>query len=400
VESVFDGVKIIEVAQWTLVPAASMVFADFGADVIKIENPLTGDPQRGLVSAGAVPGAHGVNFIQEQTNRGKRSLTLNLRDPRGRRILGELVGTADVFVTNYLPGVRSRLRIDEDSIRADNPGIVYASALGQGSHGPDAGKGGYDAAMYWARGGVAWSLAEGDGLPPVQPGGFGDKAAAMNLAFGIAAGLFRRSQTGHGGSVETSLLATALWQNSSAVTYSLGLGADFRRQDRPVSNPIVHVYATSDGRAVSLVMLQSDRYWPDLCTRIGRPDLITDERFRDSAARQRNATDCIAELQAVFGTQPLAHWREQLADAAGPWAPVQTTLEAAADVQTLANAYLAEVDYGDGVTAQLVHAPVQFDDGAPALARGPELGQHTEEVLLEMGMDWPEILALKDEGIL
>lgn len=285
--SVFDGVRVVEVAQWTLAPAAAMVLADFGAEVIKIENPATGDPQRQLASGGAVPIVNGVNFIHEQSNRGKKSLSLNLQDERGRKILGDLVATADVFVTNFLPSVRQRLRIDEESIRVHNPGIVYASALGQGSKGPDADKGGYDAAMYWARGGVGWSVSDAGSPPPLQPGGFGDKAAAMNLAFGIAAALFRRGRTGEGGSVETSLLSTALWQNSSAVTYSLGLEEDFRRSDRPITNPIVHVYRTSDDRWISLVMLQSDRYWDDLCERIGRPDLIKDSRYIDAASRTR-----------------------------------------------------------------------------------------------------------------
>lgn len=398
--AVFDGVRVLEVAQWTFAPAAAAVLADFGAAVIKIEDLATGDPQRGLASAGVVPTVNGVNVVTAQTNRGKRSVGVNLRDPRGQELLMRLVDQSDVFVTNFRAPARMKLGFDEDTVRSRNPRIIYARATGQGPRGPEADRGGYDFTSYWMRSGIAAALTAEDAERPLnQPPAFGDKAGAMNLAFGIAAALFRRERTGQGAIVDVSLLGSALWQHSSAILYSWGLGQEFPVASGRSTNPIARGYRTADGRWIALMMIESDRWWADLCRHLGRADLITDERFADAAARSEHYADCVAELEQVFAALPLAECERRFTDLTGPWAVLRSMGETADDPQVIANGYAVTVDHG-GVEAPLMSAPVQFDEQVPELSRAPEHAEHSEEVLLELGYGWDAIVALKDTGVL
>jgi crotonobetainyl-CoA:carnitine CoA-transferase CaiB-like acyl-CoA transferase len=395
------GVRVIEVASWMFVPSGGSVLADWGADVVKVEPP-TGDPQRGLVSSGLLPGGDGVNFMLEQPNRSKRSVVIDLSRPAGHEALMRLVETADVFVTSYLPAVRRKLRIDVDDVRARRPDIVYARGSGQGPRGPDADKGGYDGASYWARGGVAAVMPEREGgWPPGQVApGFGDVMAGMATAGGIAAALVQRERTGEGSVVDCSLLATAMWQVSPLVVAARLFGfSKIPQGDRRMApNPLVNVYRTADDRFLSLILLQSDRHWPELCRLIGRPDLADDERFADAAARADNKVACVEALDEVFGSRPLHHWADRLADFSGVWCPFQTLDELYDDPQVVANGYLPEMTTASGQAVQLVANPVQFDERPPEITRAPEHGEHTETVLLELGMGWDEIAALKEAG--
>ena len=392
--AIFEGVNVVEVAQFVFGPAAGAVLADHGADVIKVERTGSGDPQRGLG-----PSFDGVDVGNEQVNRGKRSIRLDLADPRGRAVLGRLVERADVFLTNYLPPARTKLGLDEASIRDLNEPIVYASATSMGSSGPDSDRPGYDATAYWARGGIATTLTTGT-TPPTQPGSFGDKMAAMNLAFGIAGALFERARTGRGVTVETSLYATALWQNSSAISYSLSAGTDIRRQDQPIVNPLVNTYRTADDRWVALVMQDIGRFWPDLCSRLGRTDLIDDPRFVDPVTLVANGGECIEELTRIFGGAPLDVWRERLAGALGAWEPLQTILESANDSQVAPNGYIQDVEIGGGAIAHLVAAPVQFDGQPAILRRAPKLGEHSAEILRVAGYSDDSIAELRTGGVI
>lgn len=390
----------MEVSQWTFAPAAAAVLAEFGADVIKVER-VSGDPQRALVSGGVVPEIQGINVNHEQVNRGKRSITVDLKSAAGRQLLADLVKQADVFVTNYLPHVRRALAIDVDDLRKDNPDLIYAIGSAYGSRGDEAGSGGYDMTSYWLRGGIASSVAQDPAArPPDQPGALGDRYAAMNLAFGIAAALYRRKATGTPSVVETSLLAAAIWQNGSSIAYSLALGSEFRRGDRPQTNPLVQFYRTADGRWLQLVMQESDRYWDEMCVRLDRLELVTDERFADSAARARHYDVCVTELQASFGAKTADEVTARFTGFAGPWAFINTAVEAGNDPQVLANEYIQSVDYGEGRTARLVSAPVQFDGVAAPLPHAPSLGEHTDEILLNLGRTPDEIAALRNDGVI
>jgi crotonobetainyl-CoA:carnitine CoA-transferase CaiB-like acyl-CoA transferase len=399
-EQVLRGVCVIEVAQWWFVPAAGAVLADWGADVIKIEHPTAGDPLRGLVTAGIMPATGGVNFMVEQPNRGKRSVGLDLAKPEGRALLYRLVEKADVFLTNFLPNARERLKIDVDDIRAVNPRIIYARGHGQGPNGPERDKGGYDAASFWCRGGIAQALTRPDAPAPVmQRAAFGDSTGGMTLAGGVAAALFHRERTGKGTVVDISLLGTAMWIMAPDIIASKLLGMDLPVSDRNAPpNPIVNSYRTKDGRWLFLNMLQADRNWPDLVRHLGRPDLITEPRFVDARARLEHREACVQELDAIFATRTLAEWRAALASVEGVWAPLQTPRELHADPQAIANGYLPEVEGANGQRFTLVASPVQFDEASVPLTPAPDLGQHTEEVLLELGLGWEEIGALKESG--
>jgi crotonobetainyl-CoA:carnitine CoA-transferase CaiB-like acyl-CoA transferase len=397
---VLEGVRVIEVAQWWFVPAAGAVLADWGADVIKVEHPVSGDPVRGLVTSGLLPSTGGVNFMVEQPNRGKRSVAIDLAHPRGRALLYRLIETADVFLTNFLPAARRRLGIDVEDVRRVNPRIVYVRGHGHGAQGPDVEKGGYDAASFWCRGGIANALTPPEAEAPVmQRAAFGDSIGGMTIAGGIAAALLRRERTGEASVVDVSLLGTAMWIMAPDIVASKLLGIDLPAADRTAAmNPIVNSYRTKDGRWLFLNMLQPDRYWPDLCTRLGRPDLVTDPRFADGRARFENRAECVRTLDAVFAEQTLDEWRGRLADAEGVWAPMQTVRELPDDPQVTANGYLSEVESAGGTRFALVSSPVQFDEGRPRLRPAPELGQHTEEVLLALGLSWEELAAVKEAG--
>lgn len=396
-----DGVRVIEVASWMFIPSGGSVLVDWGADVVKIEHPETGDPQRGLITSGLVPGGPGgVNFMIEQPNRGKRSVGIDISHPDGHEALMRLVETADVFLTNYLPQVRRKLHIDVDDVRARNPNIIVARGSGQGPKGPDAEKGGYDGSSFWARGGVGAVMPERDGWPQGQVSpAFGDVMGGMATAGAIAAALFKRDRTGEAAVVDVSLLATAMWQISPLVVASKLFGLSKLPSDggRSISsNPVVGTYRTADDRFISLILLQSDKFWAGLVTRLGVPGMATDERFVDAAARAENTAECVAQLDAAFGSQPLDHWKEALADFDGVWTPFQTLDELYTDPQVVANGYLPAMTAGNGQEVQLVASPAQFDEVAVTVERAPEHGEHTETVLLDAGLEWDEIAALKE----
>lgn len=400
-DGVFDGVRVVEVAGWVLVPAAGAVLAEYGADVVKVEHPLTGDPHRGLSVGSMLAGGTGVNTTIELHNRGKRSLGLDLASNAGRHLLYELVERADVFTTNLLPAARRRLRIDVGDVQAVRPNIVYARADSVGGRGPEAGKPGYDMSAYWSRSGIADAITELGALRPApQPPGFGDRTAAMNLVFGIAAALFRRERTGRGSVVDVSLLGSAIWQNASALAYSAVLGRDFTQEKRAVTNPLSHMYRTADGRWVALLLIQSDRWWGPFCDAIGQHELLEDERYATSAARREHAGALVAELERVFEEATALQWRARLAAFDGPWELVQSQGEVLEDPQALQNGYIAPVRYSGGDDVVLVRAPVQFDETVSDLRRAPELAEHTEELLLELGHTWDDLASLKARGVI
>jgi crotonobetainyl-CoA:carnitine CoA-transferase CaiB-like acyl-CoA transferase len=217
------GIRVLEVASWMFIPSGGSILVDWGAEVVKVEPTAGGDPQRGLITSGLVPGgAGGVNFMIEQPNRGKKSVAIDLTHPDGHEALMKLVEASDVFLTSYLPPVRRKLKIDNDDLRARNPNIIIARGSGQGPMGPDAEKGGYDGASFFARGGVGAVMPERpDGYPMGQPSpAFGDVMGGMAMAGAIAAALVKRERTGEPSVVDVSLLATAMWQISPLVVAS------------------------------------------------------------------------------------------------------------------------------------------------------------------------------------
>jgi crotonobetainyl-CoA:carnitine CoA-transferase CaiB-like acyl-CoA transferase len=397
----FDGVRVIEVAAWTFVPGAGAIMADLGADVVKVEPP-TGDPQRGLRNALNIDEAAANPFL-EVPNRGKRSITLDLSTPDGLGILRRLVSEADVFLTSYLPKVRAKLGIDVDDLRSDNTKLIYVRGSGWGSKGPMASAGGFDAAAAWSAAGTQYKLtAPGSAEPVVQPAAFFDLQGSSAIAGAVAMALFRRERTGRGAVVDVSLLNTGMWTMGPDLVAAATSSGELPRPNRlDAANPIVNSYRTKDDRWVNLVCLQSDRFWPELCGLIGREELAFDERFGDAGRRYVNRTKCIAELDAAFSSRTLSEWQNVLANFSGVWSAAATFAEVRNSVQVSENGYFPEVVGNDGRTFQLVAPPYQFD-GAATTPRGPapEVGQHTEDILVECGYSWDEIGEHRDRGTL
>ena len=395
----FAGVKVVELAQWVFVPGAGALLADWGADVVRVER-TEGDPYRALATQGIGTDRGGVNLSVALANRGKRSITLDLRAPEGLDVLHQLLAGADVLLTNLRPGALDRLGLDAESVRSRYPSLVYARGNGFGVRGPDADQPGYDSSAFFARGGLAHVLTPPErDYPIAQRGAMGDRNGAMALAFGISAALLRRERTGEGSLVDVSLLATAMWTLSSDLLAALNGGEVARVPGRgPQPNPVVGAFRTRDGRHVQLVFLESDRYWGEFCHVVGRPDLVDDPRFVDLATRREHSDECVAELDALFATRTLAEWKQVLAALDAPWAPVQAVEELVDDPQVVANGYVGDVVLEDGTTYRLPAVPLQLDRDGPPLRRAPEHGEHTEEILLELGYDWDRIVALKDAG--
>jgi crotonobetainyl-CoA:carnitine CoA-transferase CaiB-like acyl-CoA transferase len=399
--AVMRGVRILEVAEHTFVPAASALLADWGAEVIKIEHVERGDAMRGLAASGTAPIPDDVHILLEHSNRGKQSLALDLKSPDGLEILYKLAKTADVFLTNKLPGVRHKLQIDVETIREHNPNIIYVRGTGQGERGPDADKGSYDALAFWARASCALNVTRpeyGHVVPPPAPG-YGDSIGAMTIAGGIMGALFHRERTGEATVVDVSLLGTGIWAVGQALGLSMLLDTPWAPPTDLRLNPLVSNYLTSDGRWIALCCLQAGHYWPMLCDVIGLPELGTDERFKDHATLMANGQDAIAILKDVFAARSLSEWRKVLEDFAGQWTVVQDTLEVAADVQTVANGYVQPCETAAGVPFRMAAAPVQFDEVPPAAGRAPEFNEHGDQILEGLGLDWDTIVDLKVRGV-
>lgn len=397
-----SGVRVLELASWMFVPAAGAVLADWGADVIKVEHPKRPDPQRALVHSTLSSRSRG--FLVEQGNRGKRSITLDIKADDGLELLYRLAESSDVFLTNWLPDARRKAHVDVEDIRTRNPGIVYVRGSGQGVRGPEKDKAGYDGTSFVARGAFAHGLTpEGSEWPVRGTAAVGDLPGAMTIAGGVAAGLFHRERTGVAPVVDVSLLGVAMWTMSPDIvaTGMHRLDEIPRPRREHSSNPIAIYYRSKDGRVVKLSMFESDRYFADLCDHLSCPELATDPRFVDSAARAENNTACIAALDEVFARYTMAELSERLDKAKGAWGIVQRASELHHDRQAVANGYLVPVNPPNEEIYSLVAAPVQFDEQPPTEVRAaPEHGQDTENVLLELGLGWDEIIRHKEAGVI
>jgi crotonobetainyl-CoA:carnitine CoA-transferase CaiB-like acyl-CoA transferase len=405
---VMKGVRILEVAEHTFVPAASAILADWGAEVIKIEHVERGDAMRGLASSGVMSMAGSVHVLLEHSNRGKKSIGVDLTTEKGVELVYKLAATCDVFLTNKLPAVRRKLRVEIDDIRAHNPDIIYVAGTGGGERGPDADRGGYDFLSYWCRGASAMGCTppDAEGLVMQPAPGYGDSIGGMTIAGGIMGALFHRERTGEAVSVDVSLLGVGLWAMSPAVALSLQTGFPWRPPAASSSgvgggpsNPLVGTYKTEDGRFLALTCLQGFHYWPSACRAVGREDLIGDERFTSHEVLSAHADAAREILTGVYASASLADWLERLADFDGQWSFAQDTLEAVSDPQVVANGYVGETETSEGVRFKLVTTPVQFDGSPASPKRAPEFNEHCDEILAGIDLDEQGVLDLKIEGV-
>jgi crotonobetainyl-CoA:carnitine CoA-transferase CaiB-like acyl-CoA transferase len=402
-----EGVRVLEVAQFTFVPAAGAVLADWGADVIKIEHAERGDAQRGLVRLlGLDVASKGSSFfpIMEGPNRGKRSVGLALEIPSARALLDELIRSSDVFLTNFLPGARAKLKIDVEDIRAINPNIIYVRGSGFGGRGPDADKGGYDSTAFWARGGSAVGVtpSKSDTMMRMPTGAYGDSMGGMTIAGGIAAALYSRTVTGEPSVVDVSLLGVGAWVTQFSVNLALMAGGPLPKVDPPkhgtLSNPLVGAYRTSDDRWIELCMLQPGRYWAEFCRIAGRAELVEDERFNTTEKLMANAGEAAELVAQILEGRTFAEWVELLGRGDGQWAAVQGAWEVGQDPALRANGLIAGVVDADGKDRELVANPVQFDETPVRLTRAPQFAEHTDEVLRELGLTEEQLIELKIDG--
>ncbi len=399
-EDPLAGIRILEVANWLAAPAGCALLADAGADVIKVEPPA-GDPYRGYRVQAAGYSAP-FNFFFELDNRGKRAVTLDLDQPAAREVVYRLIGTCDVFVTNLLPGRRERYGLRYEDLEAHRPDLIFVSVTGYGSWGPDRDRPGYDYAAFWARSGIMNMLGEPDSPPPPQRPGMGDHTTALAVSGAVSMALFHRERTGKGQQIDVSLNNTGLWVLGIDVQAAISTGQENARiSRRAVPNPIWNSYQTGDSRWIQLVMLVADAYWPRFCRAIDRPDLEKDARFDNMASRTENREELIALLDEVFAQRTLAEWSARLDGEACIWAPAQTLSEAISHPQTRERGVFVEIKHPTHGAIELVDSPVKFSDSRVG-ARGPapELGQHTEEVLLEAGYNWDEIAKLREHGVI
>jgi crotonobetainyl-CoA:carnitine CoA-transferase CaiB-like acyl-CoA transferase len=398
-----EGVRILEVAEHTFVPAASALLADWGAEVIKIEHVERGDAMRGLMSTGIGLMGTEVHVLLEHSNRGKKSLGLDLATPEGLEVLHKIAATCDVFLSNKMPSVRDKLKIGVEELRKANPDIIYVQGSGQGPQGPDADKGSYDALGYWHRSGISLGMRHADDPDVPNPPGpaFGDSIGAMTIAGGIMGALFHRERTGEATTVDVSLLGIGMWSMGAGMALSLQMGFPWAPPPRGTNmgNPLVGTYATSDDRHVSICCLQAGRYWAEFFTLLGRGDVATDERFADAAAIKDNVEAGVAAVREAIGSRTLAEVRQVLEPFSGQWTAVQSTLEIAEDPQAVANGYVVESATSGGTPFKLAAAPIQFGPELPATNRAPEFNEHGDEILGSIGLDMEQIIDLKIKGV-
>lgn len=395
---IFDGVRVIELAQYVFVPGASALLADQGAEVIKIETTDGGDPYRSLkVHDGREMG--NINLAMELNNHGKKSVALDLKTEEGRELLLRLIETADVFLSSLRPQALRKLRLNVEDVRARNPKIIYARGNGLGFKGEEAGKAGFDASAFWARGGFAHVLTRPDAASPTRSRpALGDHAGSVSMAMGIAGALFRRERTGEGTVVETSLLANAMWILSGDITYSQAPSFDehaYMKQEGRF--PLMSTYKTRDNRWIQLMLLAPDAFWPGLCAMLDITECLDDPRFATGQARMENGPALTAIIHDRISAQEWAHWQPKFEAWNAPWELIRSVREVAADPQAIANGMVYDLAVEDGTTVQLVSGPVTFDgQAAPVNPRpAPGYGEHTDAVLAGAGIDPATIADLK-----
>jgi crotonobetainyl-CoA:carnitine CoA-transferase CaiB-like acyl-CoA transferase len=395
---VLDGVKVLDVGHFVAVPAAGVLLGDWGADITKIE-PLSGDAQRGNAASNLKRTDRNVNWRFEVHNRNKRSMAVNLKHDAGRDILYELAKSADIFMTNYETATLARLKIDYESLKAVNPRLIYASLSGYGTSGPEKDGRGFDFTAAWARSGVQHLLCEPGASPPMAPNGMMDRATGTMMVAGVLAALLHREKTGQGQQLELSLYHSGVWGLAADLQETLGGNTVAPRDRRQAVNPLCNTYRTRDGFWVQLAMLQADSFWTDFCEVIARPDLKTDPRFDTMGPRADNREELITILDDVFASATRSEWETSLHAGNCIFGWVEPPEALINDPQAKANGLFTKMVHPEAGESDYITSPVKFRQN-PATIRttAPAIGQHTEEILLEMGRSWDEITALKDIG--
>ena len=418
-----EGIKVIDCSQVAAVPMCARILGDFGADVIHVENPTTGDYWRVFKDAqaemgGACPSDFDYNWAN--FNRNKRSCTVDLSTESGRAIIHKMAKEADVFLSNLRAFELERFQVDYETLKKINPRIIWGNVNGYGTEGPDKELPAYDATAYWARAGIPFTISQ-PGIPTYgyRPA-LGDNVVGMSLAYGIAQALYVREKTGVGQQIDISLLHTGIFQISFDVSGALITGKD--RDDwmeQPpeemiqqammavvqimgfysgrMNSPITGMYMTKDARALIFVILQPDRYWARFCNAVGRPDLAENPKYQTIEGRAEDVAELRQIFTEIFITKTYEEWQPLLVGI--PYAPNQSLKEVINDPQAIASGCFVEYDHPtQGRIRQVANPVIMSETPADVRMPAPEFGQHTEEVLIEYGFSWEDIARFKDEG--
>jgi crotonobetainyl-CoA:carnitine CoA-transferase CaiB-like acyl-CoA transferase len=400
-----DGVRIIDWTIWQQGPVSTMMLADLGAEVIKIEERVGGDPGRGVLSiAGALVGAtSGPNFYFEANNRHKQSLTLDLKNPKAIEIVYQLAEKSDVFVQNFRKGVADKLGIGYEALSQRNPQLIYASATGYGPFGPDSGEPSFDY-MGLARSGIMTAVGEPQMEPLSIAGGIADQMGAIMLAYGVMAALLAREKYGMGQEVDISHLGSMTALQGLNVACKAILGKEFKRMPRAAApSPLWNHYKCGDDKWICLAMPQQDRYWSDFCKVLGIEHVLDDPRFATMGDRADNAKDLIPILDTAFASRPRDDWMKALKEGGDfIYTVVNTIADLPADEQMLANEYIVDYEHPRIGKTQLVGVPVRLSK-TPGDPKGaaPEFGEHTERILTDLlDYSWEDVAKLREEEVI
>lgn len=402
--SVLEGIRVLECAGGINGPSAGCILGCLGAEVIKIEKPGEGSWERGIdtISGTGLLLPHGLSIAMEVFNHSKKSLTLDLNKQRGQQILYQLVTKSDVLLTNYHRSVAVKLGIDYQVLNKHNPRLIYATTSALGSRGPESERRAFDYTGQ-ARSGMMASMGERDGPPTVMVGAPTDQLGAIMLAFGILAAIIARERTRYGQEVDTSMAGAAIYMQAFHVGISLLRGRQLNRHLRLGVAPLSNYYKCADGKWLLLTEIQIARFWHKFCQALGISDLADDPRFSTVSSMRKNARALIEVLDNVFATKPRDEWLRILDREVGlACSPVNSISDLATDPQVLENKYIVEFDHPILGKIKLPGLPVMLSK-TPARIRNkaPELGEHTEEILIKVcGYTWEDIAELKEERVI
>jgi len=396
-KGIFDGLKVLDCASFIAAPAAATVLSDFGADVIKIEPPVTGDPYRNLPNLPGYPHSE-HNFAWMLEARNKKSLALDLSKPEGQAVLHRLAAQADVFITNYPPQVRERLGITHAHLAPQNERLIYASFTGYGEKGEEANKPGFDSNAYWARSGLMDLVRADEHTTPARSiAGMGDHPCAMAFYSAIVTALYKRERTGKGSHVSSNLMANGVWAASVLAQAKL-VGAKFgeRRPRERALNAVTNHYQCKDGRWLILSLLNEDRQWPTLARCLGREDLVTDPRFEARKDRHARSLELIKIFDETFATRDLAEWRKILDGNGLVFGVVGILDDIPNDKQMIENEVLVPFENDTMLT---ISSPIWVHGSKKVQPRKPPgLGEHSDEILRNAGYDEAAIGKLRASG--
>jgi len=401
--SALEGIRVIDLSAMGATPMAAELLAQWGAEVIHIEHPIRGDGGRIIQHGGSSTYLWTeVNYWWELPNLNKKSLTADLAQKEGRDILYKLAATSDVFLSNLRPYEMEKFDLQYETLKKINPKIIFANLTGYGPKGPDANAPGWDQTSFFARAGITYTLSDPDGVPFEPRPAQGDFHTSMTTACGIMVALFARERFGIGQEVYTSLFHSGVWMAMFDIQQALLTNQDPPKQKRDsVPNALVNVYKTKDARWIRLTMMQADRYWPAFCQAIEREELEKDPRFDSLEHRKENSVALIKIIDEAFAKRTAAEWYTRLAEGAQSFSLHQKPTEVINDPQARANDFFTPVDHPIYGPIELVLGPITFSETPGKWqSPGPELGQHTEEILLELGYTWEDIAQLKDKQVI